>query len=160
MKLQRWTPPSVRCINVGLSTNHASTVPLVLNPASGYITTQNTSSACTKFSSGYTLAHTLRLKNNFTGLPSPFQQRSTAINDNRLMPWLVHITSIAIAATANNKQDRVQPAPKRKRQSLPVLLYILYKDTHTGKFVSIYAVSQLKKDLPPSFHRFFYKPLI
>jgi hypothetical protein len=40
MKLPQWTPRSVRCINVGLSTNHASTVPLVLNPASGYITAQ------------------------------------------------------------------------------------------------------------------------
>jgi hypothetical protein len=40
MKLPRWTPRSVRCINVGLSMNHASAVPLVLNPASGYITAQ------------------------------------------------------------------------------------------------------------------------
>jgi hypothetical protein len=40
MKLPRWTPRSVRCINVGLSTNHASTVPLVLNPAMRYITAQ------------------------------------------------------------------------------------------------------------------------
>ena len=40
MKLPRWTPRSVRCINVGLSSNHASTVPLVLNPTSGYITAQ------------------------------------------------------------------------------------------------------------------------
>jgi hypothetical protein len=37
IKLPRWTPGSVHCINVGLSTNHASAVPLVLNPASGYI---------------------------------------------------------------------------------------------------------------------------
>ena len=40
MKLPRWTPRSVRCVNVGLSANHASTVPLVLNPTSGYITPQ------------------------------------------------------------------------------------------------------------------------
>jgi hypothetical protein len=37
IKLPRWTPGSVHCINVGISTNHASAVPLVLNPASGYI---------------------------------------------------------------------------------------------------------------------------
>ena len=40
MKLPRWSPRSVRCINVGFSTNHASTVPLVLNPTTGYITAQ------------------------------------------------------------------------------------------------------------------------
>jgi hypothetical protein len=39
-KLPRWKPRSVRCINMGLSKKHASTVPLVLNPESGYITPQ------------------------------------------------------------------------------------------------------------------------
>jgi hypothetical protein len=41
MKLPCWTPCSLRCINLGLSTNYASTVPpLVLNHAEGYITAQ------------------------------------------------------------------------------------------------------------------------
>jgi hypothetical protein len=39
-KLPRWKPRSHRAINMGLSANHASTVPLVLNPASGAITAQ------------------------------------------------------------------------------------------------------------------------
>ena len=39
-KIPRWKPRSVRCINMGLSKKHASTVPLVLNPESGYITAQ------------------------------------------------------------------------------------------------------------------------
>jgi hypothetical protein len=40
VKLPCWTSNSTCCINVGLSTNHASTVALVLNPASSYITAQ------------------------------------------------------------------------------------------------------------------------
>ncbi|KAI2491142.1 hypothetical protein MHU86_23428 [Fragilaria crotonensis] len=39
-KLPRWAPRSVRCVNMGFSAKHASTVPLVLNPATGYITAQ------------------------------------------------------------------------------------------------------------------------
>ena len=39
-KLPRWTPRSTRTINVGFSPKHASTVPLVLNPQTGYITPQ------------------------------------------------------------------------------------------------------------------------
>jgi hypothetical protein len=39
-KLPRWKPRSHRTINMGLSPNHASTVPLVLNPDTGYITAQ------------------------------------------------------------------------------------------------------------------------
>lgn len=39
-KLPRWKPRSVRCVNMGLSSKHASTVPLVLNIDSGYITPQ------------------------------------------------------------------------------------------------------------------------
>lgn len=39
-KLPRWKPRSVRCFNIGLSPKHASTVPLVLNVDSGYITPQ------------------------------------------------------------------------------------------------------------------------
>ena len=39
-KLPRWKPRSVRTINMGFSHKHASSVPLVLNPSSGYITPQ------------------------------------------------------------------------------------------------------------------------
>ena len=39
-KLPRWQPRSIRSVNMGLSDKHASTVPLVLNVASGYITPQ------------------------------------------------------------------------------------------------------------------------
>ena len=39
-KLPRWKPRSVRCVNMGLSSKHASTVPIVLNPSTGYITPQ------------------------------------------------------------------------------------------------------------------------
>ena len=39
-KLPRWKPRSIRCVNMGLSPKHASTVPLVLNVQSGYITPQ------------------------------------------------------------------------------------------------------------------------
>ena len=39
-KLPRWTPRSTRTINVGFSVKHASSVPLVLNPQTGYITAQ------------------------------------------------------------------------------------------------------------------------
>ncbi|KAI2500371.1 hypothetical protein MHU86_14114 [Fragilaria crotonensis] len=39
-KLPRWAPRSVRCVNMGFLAMHASTVPLVLNPATGYITAQ------------------------------------------------------------------------------------------------------------------------
>ena len=39
-KLPRWQPRSNRCILMGLSTRHATTVPLVLNPSTGYITPQ------------------------------------------------------------------------------------------------------------------------
>ena len=39
-KLPRWKPRSTRCVNMGLSKKHASTVPLVLNPQTGYITPQ------------------------------------------------------------------------------------------------------------------------
>jgi GAG-pre-integrase domain len=39
-KLPRWKPRSIRCMNVGLSPKHASTVPLVLNVSTGYITAQ------------------------------------------------------------------------------------------------------------------------
>ena len=37
-KLPHWKPRSICCVNVGLSNKHASTVPLVLNPETGYIT--------------------------------------------------------------------------------------------------------------------------
>jgi transposase InsO family protein len=39
-KLPRWQPRSHRTMNMGLSANHASTVPLVLNLATGYINSQ------------------------------------------------------------------------------------------------------------------------
>jgi transposase InsO family protein len=39
-KLPRWKPRSHRTMNMGLSAKHASTVPLVLNLDSGYITSQ------------------------------------------------------------------------------------------------------------------------
>ncbi|KAI2507440.1 hypothetical protein MHU86_6932 [Fragilaria crotonensis] len=39
-KLPRWKPRSTRCVNMGLSSKHASTVPIVLNPSTGYITPQ------------------------------------------------------------------------------------------------------------------------
>jgi hypothetical protein len=39
-KLPRWKPRSIRCVNMGLSKKHASTVTLVLNPETGYITPQ------------------------------------------------------------------------------------------------------------------------
>jgi hypothetical protein len=39
-KLPCWKPRSIRCVNMGLSKKHASTVPLVLNPETGYITPQ------------------------------------------------------------------------------------------------------------------------
>ena len=39
-KIPRWKPKSTRCINMGLSKKHASTVPMVLNPETGYITPQ------------------------------------------------------------------------------------------------------------------------
>ena len=39
-KLPRWKPRSTRGILMGLSTRHATTVPLVLNPNTGYITPQ------------------------------------------------------------------------------------------------------------------------
>ena len=39
-KLSRWKPQSIRCVNMGLSKKHASTVPLVLNPETGFITLQ------------------------------------------------------------------------------------------------------------------------
>ena len=39
-KLPRWQPRSIRCMNMGLSDKHASTVPIVLNVATGYITPQ------------------------------------------------------------------------------------------------------------------------
>ena len=39
-KLPRWQPRSIRTINMGFSPKHASTVPLVLNPTTGYITPQ------------------------------------------------------------------------------------------------------------------------
>ena len=39
-KLPRWQPRSIRSMNMGLSDKHASTVPIVLNVASGYITPQ------------------------------------------------------------------------------------------------------------------------
>jgi hypothetical protein len=39
-KLPRWTPRSTRTINLGFSNKHASSVPLVLNPQTGYITPQ------------------------------------------------------------------------------------------------------------------------
>jgi hypothetical protein len=39
-KIPRWKPRSTRQINVGFSEKHASTVPLVLNIDSGYITAQ------------------------------------------------------------------------------------------------------------------------
>ena len=38
--LPRWAPRSIRCANMGFSSIHASTVPLVLNPATVYITAQ------------------------------------------------------------------------------------------------------------------------
>jgi hypothetical protein len=39
-KLPRWKPRSHRTMNMGLSSKHASTVPLVLNLDSGYINSQ------------------------------------------------------------------------------------------------------------------------
>ena len=39
-KLPHWKPRSTRCIHMGLSSQHASTVPIVLNPSTGYITPQ------------------------------------------------------------------------------------------------------------------------
>ena len=39
-KLPRWQPRSIRSMNMGLSDKHASTVPMVLNVATGYITPQ------------------------------------------------------------------------------------------------------------------------
>ncbi|KAI2504071.1 hypothetical protein MHU86_10353 [Fragilaria crotonensis] len=39
-KKLRWKPRSTRCVNMGLSSKHASTVPIVLNPSTGYITPQ------------------------------------------------------------------------------------------------------------------------
>ena len=39
-KLPRWTPRSTRTINMGFSPKHSITVPLVLNPDTGYITAQ------------------------------------------------------------------------------------------------------------------------
>jgi hypothetical protein len=39
-KLPRWTPPSTRTINMGFLAKHAITVPIVLNPQTGYITPQ------------------------------------------------------------------------------------------------------------------------
>ena len=39
-KLPRWKPRSHRCMYLGISPNHASTVPLVLNPDTGTITPQ------------------------------------------------------------------------------------------------------------------------
>ena len=39
-KLPRWKPRSHRTMNMGLSANHSSTVPLVLNLATGYINSQ------------------------------------------------------------------------------------------------------------------------
>ena len=39
-KLPRWTPRSTRTVNLGFSDKHASSVPLVLNPQTGYITAQ------------------------------------------------------------------------------------------------------------------------
>ncbi len=39
-KLPRWKPRSIWCVNMRLSKKHASTVPLVLNPETGYITPQ------------------------------------------------------------------------------------------------------------------------
>jgi hypothetical protein len=39
-KLPRWTPRSTRTVNLGFSDKHASSIPLVLNPQTGYITAQ------------------------------------------------------------------------------------------------------------------------
>jgi hypothetical protein len=39
-KLPCWKPWSICCVNMGLSKKHANTVPLVLNPETGYITPQ------------------------------------------------------------------------------------------------------------------------
>ncbi len=39
-KLPRWTPGSTRTVNLGFSNKHANSVPLVLNPQTGYITPQ------------------------------------------------------------------------------------------------------------------------
>ena len=39
-KLPRWKPRSIRTVHMGFSKKHASTVPLVLNPNTGYITPQ------------------------------------------------------------------------------------------------------------------------
>ncbi|KAI2490134.1 hypothetical protein MHU86_24436 [Fragilaria crotonensis] len=44
-KLPRWTPRSTRTVNLGFSDKHASSVPLVLNPQTGYITRSFTSSS-------------------------------------------------------------------------------------------------------------------
>jgi hypothetical protein len=40
-KLPHWTPRSTRTVNLGFSDKHASSVPLVLNPQTGYITVQS-----------------------------------------------------------------------------------------------------------------------
>ena len=39
-KIPRWTARSVRSVNLGFSPAHATTVPIVLNPETGYITAQ------------------------------------------------------------------------------------------------------------------------
>ena len=39
-KLPRWKPRSIRTVHMGFSKKHSSTVPLVLNPDTGYITAQ------------------------------------------------------------------------------------------------------------------------
>ena len=39
-KLPRWKPRTTRCVNMGLSPLHATSVPLVLNPDTGAITPQ------------------------------------------------------------------------------------------------------------------------
>jgi hypothetical protein len=39
-KLPRWTPRSTRTVKLGFSDKHTSSVPLVFNPQTGYITAQ------------------------------------------------------------------------------------------------------------------------
>jgi hypothetical protein len=39
-KIPRWTPRSVRSVNMGFSPTHSTTVPLVLSPLTGHITSQ------------------------------------------------------------------------------------------------------------------------
>ena len=39
-KIPKWKPRSTRCVYLGISREHASCVPLVLNPATGFITPQ------------------------------------------------------------------------------------------------------------------------